>query len=394
MFPSNINLTSTTFVRYESLRKEWDKAVENIRKVPGLETYLLPPSFDHVQQAAEHGPIVIVNVTKRRSDALIVLHKGDPILVPLPEAKPEDVQTLASCLEKQPGNLATVTVLRRIWTIIVAPVVQSLRTAPIQLSHMARIWWCPVGAASGLPLHAAGRYTQDDDTTLSRTLVSSYTPTLGALIRARQIKRPSAGDQVPSKTMLVVGLANTPQEKPLPSVPAEIQAIRAWVPNTVILEESAATKAAVLDGIHKHPWLHLACHGHHNPEHPFRSHFSMHDGPLSLLDLSMMALPHAELAVLSACHSARGSEALPDESLHLAAGMIFAGFKSVIGTLWALDDSVGSALANEFHRIMSEGMKDCSDAAASLNQACIDGRTKNPKTDWLMGKVTVVHYGV
>jgi hypothetical protein len=44
--------------------------------------------------------------------------------------------------------------------------------------------------------------------------------------------------------------------------------------------------------------------------------------------------PYAEFAFLSACHTADGDEETPDEVIHLAAGLQFSGFKSVIGTLW------------------------------------------------------------
>jgi CHAT domain-containing protein len=47
-----------------------------------------------------------------------------------------------------------------------------------------------------------------------------------------------------------------------------------------------------------------------------------------------MNMPNAQLAYLSACESAGVDGSRPDEGLNLAGGMIFAGFKSVIATLW------------------------------------------------------------
>jgi CHAT domain-containing protein len=51
-------------------------------------------------------------------------------------------------------------------------------------------------------------------------------------------------------------------------------------------------------------------------------------------------IPHAEFAFLSACHTAVSDEETPDEVILLAAGLQFSGFKSVIGTLWEVDDAV------------------------------------------------------
>lgn len=60
-----------------------------------------------------------------------------------------------------------------------------------------------------------------------------------------------------------------------------------------------------------------------------------------LLDIVNARLPNAEFAFLSACESATGDPNTPDEVLHLAAALQFAGFCSVAGTLWAMDDRDG-----------------------------------------------------
>jgi CHAT domain-containing protein len=45
-------------------------------------------------------------------------------------------------------------------------------------------------------------------------------------------------------------------------------------------------------------------------------------------------LPNAFLAILSACETAKGDASQPDQSVHLAAAMLYIGFKSVVGTMW------------------------------------------------------------
>jgi CHAT domain-containing protein len=47
-----------------------------------------------------------------------------------------------------------------------------------------------------------------------------------------------------------------------------------------------------------------------------------------------MNLKHAFVAFLSACETAKGDRTYADEVVHLAATMLFAGFKSVIATMW------------------------------------------------------------
>lgn len=70
-----------------------------------------------------------------------------------------------------------------------------------------------------------------------------------------------------------------------------------------------------------------------------------------MLNIVENKLPNAELAFLSACHSA----ALPigsafDEVLHLAAAMQFCGFRSVIGTMWAMNDADGPSVVEQFYK--------------------------------------------
>jgi CHAT domain-containing protein len=79
--------------------------------------------------------------------------------------------------------------------------------------------------------------------------------------------------------------------------------------------------------------LHLACHGVQAPN-PLQSAFLLSDGRLTIEYPIRLRMPHAVLAFLSACQTAKGSEVQPDQAIHLAASMLFCGFKSVVGTMW------------------------------------------------------------
>jgi CHAT domain-containing protein len=79
--------------------------------------------------------------------------------------------------------------------------------------------------------------------------------------------------------------------------------------------------------------LHLASHGMQRTD-PLESAFLMQDGEFSIKDLMELRLPHAVLAFLSACETAKGDKWAPDQAVHLAASMLFCGFRSVIGTMW------------------------------------------------------------
>jgi hypothetical protein len=66
-----------------ALAREWDRLVAEIRDLPGFADYLRPRRFATLAQAASEGPIVIVNLSSQRCDALIVTGEGVEVL-PLP----------------------------------------------------------------------------------------------------------------------------------------------------------------------------------------------------------------------------------------------------------------------------------------------------------------------
>jgi CHAT domain-containing protein len=79
--------------------------------------------------------------------------------------------------------------------------------------------------------------------------------------------------------------------------------------------------------------LHLACHGAQKKD-PLTSGFILRDEDLTIQEIMQLDLKHASLAFLSACQTAKGKRDQPDEGVHLAASMLFCGFKSVIATMW------------------------------------------------------------
>ena len=64
-------------------------------------------------------------------------------------------------------------------------------------------------------------------------------------------------------------------------------------------------------------------------------------------------LPTAEFAFLSACHTAELTDgSITDEALHLTAAMQYCGFRSVVGTMWAMADADGKDVVEHFYRSM------------------------------------------
>ena len=120
------------------------------------------------------------------------------------------------------------------------------------------------------------------------------------------------------------------------------------------LNDQQATMSAVRAVVGFHPWVHLACHGSQHRGDATQSAFHLYDGPLSLSDLMRMAADNAELAFLSACQTATGDEKNPEESVHLAAGMLAVGFKGVVATMWSIGDAEAPILVEAYYRKLLE----------------------------------------
>jgi len=144
----------------------------------------------------------------------------------------------------------------------------------------------------------------------------------------------------------------------------------------------------VLPSLKAHPCF--ACHGQRNPE-PFHSSFKLHNGErLELLDVMQTRVPDAELAFVSACHSAAVDvEGPPDEVIHLSAALQFCGFRDVVGTSWAITDQDGPDVADGFYGHMFQ------DATTALNIAAKEMRRGNASRDptTLSRWVNKVHIG-
>ncbi|KAF6750671.1 CHAT domain-containing protein [Ephemerocybe angulata] len=79
--------------------------------------------------------------------------------------------------------------------------------------------------------------------------------------------------------------------------------------------------------------VHLACHASQKADDPLQRRFFLHYGSLDLATVLQWHLKNADLAFLSACETSTGEEKLPDEAVHLAAGMLAAGYRRVVGTM-------------------------------------------------------------
>ncbi|KAH9030076.1 hypothetical protein EDB84DRAFT_1676993 [Lactarius hengduanensis] len=238
-------------------------------------------------------PVIIINQSQRRSD-IIILHKTlPPSVISTPLNFPDPANQLK--------------------------VFERLRQ--LNVPEKSRVWWCPTSAFCSLPLHALGPIPSDDSDRLyfMDLYVCSYAPTLSALIESRK-----PGSQ--PETLHKPSLRLVAQPESLHGAQGEINVVQAIGSPVTTLVSEKATPMIVVESLRDHRFVHFVCHG--------------------LL----------EAGIFSACHTAEPTEdSISDEGLHLAVATQFCGFRSAIGTMWAMADTDGADLSRFSRKAQAGG---------------------------------------
>ncbi|MEU8791404.1 CHAT domain-containing protein [Streptomyces sp. NPDC048643] len=379
--------------RRKRLWAEHDAVLAEIRRLPGLDRFLLPPTWTELRPTAPGGAVVLLNAGRQRSDAIVVTADGPPLAVPLPELRLADVEARAAELTEATHDAGSFTgELRRqrvltellgwLWDTTVEPVLDALenRLRPDE-GVLPHVWWMPTGPLGLLPLHAAGH--PGGPGALDR-VISSYTPTLRTLARAHG--RPAAT----SLRRLTVALDRTPGLPDLPATASEAASLHAAHPDMPLLTNNQATAVRVTGALPRASWAHFACHAGTDPDTPSEGGLHLHDGVLSIAEIGRLDLHEAELAYLSACSTGHAGWRHADESIHLASAFQLAGFRHVVASLWPLDDHVAADSADHFYRLMPD-TPSAEAAAMTLHRVIQHLRAEHPSRPHLWA--SLIHSG-
>ena len=244
------------------------------------------------------------------------------------------------------------------------------------LGDLLRIFWCPTGPFVFLPIHAAGFYGAQHSQPghkVSDFVISSYVPTLSILAPSPNPDVTPSGDL----RLLAVRQPSSDGLSRLPGVATELEHIRAVTRDsssarTILLESSVGTVEDVLALMKEADWVHFACHGVQDAASPTESGLCLADQRrLKISDIIALSRPHGGLAFLSACQTATGDEGLSDEAIHIAAGMLFAGYGGVVGTMWSISDELAPDVARDVYKqLFRNGTRpDYREAARALHGA-------------------------
>ncbi|KAL6405088.1 TPR Domain containing protein [Ilyonectria robusta] len=277
--------------QFHDAGQKLETTIQAIRELPGFDRFLLPPSEDELTAIASEGPIVLVNVSYYRCDALII-EKGGLRTLPLSSLTRREVEARAMSINNTDKEL-----LEWLWKTIGNPILSALGfTKPPTEGNWPRIWWIPTGPLCTFPIHAAGYHSNNSTETILDRVISSYSCSVRVLISSRQ-NRSKMGVH-DSQRAVLVGMHE------LQYAPQEIDKIEGHC-NSMHLQaiRPRPYRKDVLSALNDCKIFHFAGHGQSNQSDPSKSSLLLSDGSLTVASLfeSNLQSQGPYMAYLSAC---------------------------------------------------------------------------------------------
>jgi CHAT domain-containing protein len=155
----------------------------------------------------------------------------------------------------------------------------------------------------------------------------------------------------------------------------------------VSLDFDANRESVLNNGLFGFRFVHFATHGIIDAQHPEMSALILslvnergkrQDGYLRLGDIYQLKLS-ADLVVLSSCESALGKDLESEGIIGLPRGFLYAGAKSVIASLWKVDDAATAKLMTSLYRRVGGGESPSSALRGAQIEMAHDEQWSNPR---------------
>jgi len=143
---------------------------------------------------------------------------------------------------------------------------------------------------------------------------------------------------------------------------AEARLVAGMTANSRLLVRRDASKSNFKNVAALFSRLHFATHGRFRADDPLASGLylakeAQDDGVLTVSDLYSMSLD-ADLVTLSACETGLGRIANGDDVVGLTRGFLYAGTRSIVASLWSVDDEATAGLMKSFYENLATMSKD------------------------------------
>jgi CHAT domain-containing protein len=210
-----------------------------------------------------------------------------------------------------------------------------------------------------VPFHALF----DGDQYLIDSFTVSYAPSASIFA---QCHRKHANETDPC---LLMGIPDAQT----PCIYEELQSIARILPHAEVFLGRNACEAVLREKGPKSRLIHIATHGFFRRDAPMLSGIRLGDTFLTLTDLYQLRL-HADQVTLSGCSTGVNVIAPGDELIGLMRGLLFAGARSLLLTLWDVNDGCTAEFMKAFYGRCFNHM----DAASALQGAMQELRERHP----------------
>ena len=248
---------------------------------------------------------------------------------------------------------STMAHLKGLYRLLVAPIEHLL-----QRDHLII---APHGFLHYVPFQAL---TDEAGAALVERFSISYTPS-GSVFHLCATKNEDLEDK-----SLIMGVA----DDLAPHILDEVRAVADVLPGAHLLEGESASEDALRELGNGCRYLHIATHGLFRRDNPMFSAIQLGTSRLSLFDLYNLRLS-TEMVVLSGCGTGLNAVLGADELLGLTRGVLYAGAKSVLVTLWDVHDASTAAFMRRFYRHLVAGVP----RAKALQQTMLEHHAEYPQ---------------
>ena len=294
-------------------------------------------------------------------------------------------------------SLRTVQAAHELYRLLIAPAEPLLRGCRhVIVSPDGSLAWIPFEA---LVVHSKGNEVRAADYLIRRFAIS-YTPSV-TMLAARRAAGSGTAIIALADPRYFDGAADSVALPRLPQTASEIVALRAAAGNSpmVALSGGEATRTRLFAaGLERARIVHIATHGEVDEVDPQRCGLWLAaegNGPgfLSVADVLRLDLD-SDLVTLSACETGLGRLERGEGVVGLARAFMAAGSRSVLMSLWKVDDRSAAVLMTQFYsRMLKRGLPR-DEALAEAKRALLSHRDTRSPFHWapfvLMGQAGVL----
>lgn len=287
---------------------------------------------DEIKRLADPGVALLEYFTMKDRLIVFLVQNGSITATPVAVSEQDLLTAVNGWRAGIASNQDSHTYGRHLYNLLIGPVRQKLAAQQIIIVPHGPLHYIPFQA-----LYDGNRY-------LIERYALSYAPSATVLNFTEQ--KQSSGN----RKALIIGNPTAD----LAFAENEALNIAGLIPESLLLLGEKGTETAVKNQASNYEIIHLATHGFYDESNPLNSFIRLkgddeNNGSLLMSELFSLTW-QASLVTLSACESGLSKYKSGDELIGLQRGLIFAGTRSIVSSLWSVDDAATGMLMTAFYK--------------------------------------------